>query len=418
MQRGSAFRWAVLALLILGSAAMNFSTMIFASRPVEVMEQFAMNQAQITAISSIGFVPGAVFSILLGNFFDRKGGKAVRYVGALMLLLGAAFLVWRVFANDFVQLIVITVCAGTLFLPVQVLPAKMVEAWFPREQVGLAMGLWGCSSGFGIMIAFFVGAAVPTIQVGFAICAVVFVGVTVLWLLLGKMPRETLDRAPAEAAAAAADMPAAPKVSVKSVIKSKYMWITMLCCGICSSAPLLINTYMVNAFLDKGLDPAMASMLGVVFNLSLVVGSTLAGIVTAKMGRYNVPFLVMCVGGGVMFLVTYLAPAGIPTFVLLACTGLIVSGSFGTCLSRVSLLPMTGDFGPENIGIAGGVNNTGMGIFAFVLPTAAAAVFGGNYLAIFITALVFLSVAGVAGAFLIPELGEKGALARRSRGEE
>ena len=397
---------------------MNFSNMIFASRPVEVMEQFAMNQAQITAISSIGFVPGAVFSILLGNFFDRKGGKAVRYVGALMLLLGAAFLVWRVFANDFVQLIVITVCAGTLFLPVQVLPAKMVEAWFPREQVGLAMGLWGCSSGFGIMIAFFVGAAVPTIQVGFAICAVVFVGVTVLWLLLGKMPRETLDRAPAEAAAAAADMPAAPKVSVKSVIKSKYMWITMLCCGICSSAPLLINTYMVNAFLDKGLDPALASVLGIVFNLSLVTGSALSGAIMARLGRYNLPFLVMAVGGGALFLVTYLAPAGIMTFVLLACAGLVVSGTLVVCLARVSLLPLIGDFGPENIGIAGGVNNTGMGLFAFALPTISAAVLGTNYLAVFVAVLVFFAIAAVLGTFLMPELGEKGALARRARGEE
>lgn len=421
MQRGSGFRWAVLLLLILGSAALSFSNMIFASRPTDVMLQFGMDQAQLTAISSIGFVPGAVFSIVLGNFFDRKGAKAVRYFGALMLFLGAVFLVWRIFANDYVQLVIITFCAGTLFLPTQVLPAKMLGAWFPREQMGTAMGLWGAASGLGITVAFFVGAAVPTIQVGFTICAVVLVVVACLWLLWGKMPQGQEGQVPggAEQPAQAGEVAAAgkPKVSVAAVLKSKNMWVIMISCGIVAATPLMINTYMVNAFVDKGLDPLAASMLGVVFNLSLVAGSAIAGIITSKLGRYNLPFLVMCVGGGALFLITYLAPAGPATFALLVCAGLVCAGTVGCCLARVSLLHLTGDFGPENTGIAGGVNNTGMGLFPFLLPTLVAMAAGSNYLAIFIVAFAVLAVAGVLGSVCIPELGEKGKLARRARGE-
>ena len=403
----------MLLVLICGSAALAFSNMIFASRPVEVMAQFSMDQAQLTAISSIGFLPGAIFSIVLGNFFDRKGGKAIRYVGALMLLISTAFLVWRIFASDYVQLVVITFCAGTLFLPTQVLPAKLVEAWFPREQIGTAMGLWGASSGFGICLAFFVGGVVPTIQVGFIVCVIVFAAVSVLWLLFGRMP-ERLDQ-PKDVSSPAAER---PKVSLRMVLKSKNLWLVMLTCGLVASIPLMINTCMVNAFLDKGLDPALASLLGVFYNISLMLGSVIAGVVTAKLGRYNPPFLVMCVGGGALLLAAYLAPAGPATFVLLVCSGLVVSGSLATSLARVGLLPLTGDFGPESIGSAGGMNNTSMGVFNFILPTAVASVLGANYFGIFIAALVFLCVAGAIGAFLIPELGERGKLARRARGEE
>ena len=86
-------------------------------------------------------------------------------------------------------------------------------------------------------------------------------------------------------------------------------------------------------------------------------------------------------------------------------------------MARISLVPLTGDFGPENIGIAGGMNNTAMGLCMFVLPTIAAVALGDNYLGVFITLLVFFAVMALCGGILLPELGEKGELARRARGE-
>ena len=61
------------------------------------------------------------------------------------------------------------------------------------------------------------------------------------------------------------------------------------------------------------------------------------------------------------------------------------------------------------------MNNTAMGVCMFVLPTIAALVFGTNYLAVFLTLLGFFVVMAIVGGILIPELGEKGELARRAR---
>ena len=72
MQKSS-YRWAILFILVFGTAMLNFSNLIFASRPTDVMAQFNMTQGQLTAISTVGQLPGAFFSIWLGHMFDKKG---------------------------------------------------------------------------------------------------------------------------------------------------------------------------------------------------------------------------------------------------------------------------------------------------------------------------------------------------------
>lgn len=405
-RESSAFKWAVLALLVAGTAMLNYSNMVFASRPVDVMAQYAMDQAQLTAISSIGVLPGAFFSIALGNFFDKRGPRAIRYVGAIMIALAACCQLARVYADSYVALFIITFLSGTFFLPTQVLPAKLIEAWFPRRQMGTAMGVFGASAGIGIMIAFALGSLFPTTAAALLSCAVGFAVVALLWVVLGKMPPQGDEVAKAQAGA--------PKVDLRAVLRSRSMWMVMVCAAFAAGAPLFLNSYMVNAFLAKGLDAGMAGMLAVVFNLALVLGAIFAGAVASKTGRYNLPYLVLCLGGGVFFLLAYLAPVGVVTFVLLAIAGFLGAASLSLNLARIGLLPLTGEFGPENIGIAGGMNNTAMGIGMFVIPTVAAAFLGNNYLGVFITLLCFFVIMGLVGGFAIPELGEKGKLAQQA----
>ena len=410
MKQNSSFKWVVLFLLVFTTAMLNFSNMIFASRPVEVMTQFNMTQADLTAISSIGMLPGALFSIVLGNFFDKHERRGVHLVGALLLALGAACQIWRVFADSFPQLIIITFLAGALFLPTQVLPPKFIEAWFPREQMGLAMGVYGAAAGVGITLSFAVGGAIPTTTMALIVVAVGYVLCALLWLACGKMPREDAMTPEQEGAQAA-------KVSFSAVLKSKNMWFLMLCSGISASSILLLNSYMVNAFLAKGLEPTLASVVAVVFNISLMIGAPLAGSIITKLGRFNIPYIVICVGGGFFLFLTYLVPAGPLTFVFLVLGGIISSGSLSMSMARVGLLPLTGDFGPENIGIAGGMNNTAMGLFAFGLPTIVAMIIGENHLAAFIINFAFFFIIGIVGGVIIPELGENGKLAKKARGE-
>lgn len=69
----------------------------------------------------------------------------------------------------------------------------------------------------------------------------------------------------------------------------------------------------------------------------------------------------------------------------------------------------------EDVGIAGGMNNTAVGICGFVLPTIVANVVGSNYTVIFTLMAIFLVVIAIIGGVLMPELGEKGKLAQQAR---
>lgn len=399
--RKSPYRWAILFILVFGTAMLNFSNLIFASRPTDVMAQFNMTQAQLTAISVVGQLPGAFFSVLIGRMADKKG---VRMLPGVLLALAAACQIWRCFAADFVSLFIITFLAGALFLPTQVLQGKMLGVWFPREEMGTAMGIYGAAAGLGTTLAFAFGGMFPTIHSAFILIAVGYVLEAVLWFAIAKMPAG-LGSGPA---------PDMPKGSMRNVIKSKNMWMLMICGGLSVGAALLLNTYLINAFLAKGLDPAAASGIATLLNVCLLIGSVLSGLVVSKVGRYNIPYVVICIGGAVLYYLAYMLPISGLTYVLVAAGGIIVAGSIGVNMARIPLLPLTGEFGPEDVGVAGGMNNTAVGICAFVLPVLVANFVGDNYTMIFTLMAAFLIVIAIIGGVIMPELGEKGKLAQNA----
>jgi NNP family nitrate/nitrite transporter-like MFS transporter len=395
----------ILFILVFGTTVMNFSNLIFASRPTDVMAVFNMTQAQLTAISTVGMLPGALLSIILGNLLDRKG---VRKMGALLFFLAALCMVWRVFAHSYTELIIITFLAGVFFLPINVVPPKMLGAWFPREEMATAMGIFGAAAGIGTALAFAIGNYFPSIQNAFVWIAGAYTLMFILWVLFAK-------DAPVAPGTEAAPIAAPPKGDFGRVIRSKNMWLVMVCGGLSVGAALLLNSYLVNAFLAKGLAPVKASMIATLLNVCLVIGGVLSGIVVSKLGRYNMPYVFICFGGAVLYYLAYMIPISTLTYVLVAVGGIIVSGSIGVNMARIPLLPMTGDFGPESIGTAGGMNNTAVGICAFVVPTIVASIAGDNYTMIFTIMVAILVVIGIVGGFILPELGENGKLAKQLR---
>ena len=44
---GTGFKWAVLAVLVMGTAMLNYSNMVFASRPLDVMAQYGLSLIHI-----------------------------------------------------------------------------------------------------------------------------------------------------------------------------------------------------------------------------------------------------------------------------------------------------------------------------------------------------------------------------------
>jgi NNP family nitrate/nitrite transporter-like MFS transporter len=410
----SPYRWVILVVTVLCSTAMNFSNLIFAARAVDVMTQFSMNQAQLASVATIGMLPGAFLSIILGAFLDKKG---IKKITGIFFILATLCLTWRVFANSYLQLLLITILTGIFVLPINIVSPKLVGLWFSREEMGIAMGIYGAAAGVGTTLAFATGNLFSSGKAAFAACAVLFLILTVLWFALVK---ETPAAASAGPAAAGGAPPPPPKGSVAKVAKSANMWKVMFCAGLSVGNALLVNTYLTQALiLERGLNPVNAGFVSTLLNVCLIIGGVLSGFVVSKTRRINIPYAFICIVGGIGYYLVWSVPFGPLTYILLAATGVIVSGSIGVNFTRIPLLPLTGDFGFESIATAAGMSNTALGIMAFLLPTIVAAIAKDNFGLVFIIAAVIFVIIGLLG-MSIPELGESGKLAQaaKARGEQ
>jgi NNP family nitrate/nitrite transporter-like MFS transporter len=410
MAQKQSYRWVILFITVLCSVCLNFSNLIFAARAVDVMTQFKMNQAQLASVATIGMLPGAFLSIILGALIDKRGLKKIT---GIFFVLATLCLIWRVFADSYIQLLAITILCGVFFLPVNVVSPKLLGIWFSREEMGIAMGIYGAAAGVGTTLAFATGNLFSSGRMAFTACAILSALLTLFWFFLVREMPLGIDGKETKAP------PPPPKGSVAMVAKSLNMWKVMFCAGFSIGGALLINTYLTQALvLERGLNPVNAGFVSTLLNVCLIIGGVLSGFVVSKSRRINIPYAFICIVGGIGYYIVWLVPFGVLTYVLLAVTGIIVSGSIGVNMTRIPLLPLTGDFGFENIATAAGMMNTAIGILAFVVPTVIAAIAKDNFGLVFIIAAVIFIVVGVVG-FTIPELGESGKLAQRAKaGEE
>lgn len=238
------YSWVVLIILAVGTAILYYSNMIFAVRAVDTLQKFQINEGQLAAIPTIGCLPGAFLSILVGRVLDQKGVK--KFV-ALGLALTAACMVWRIFAKTYIELLIATVLIGVFLLPITIVGPKMVGGLFRPEQMPLAMGVFGAAGGLGTTLAFATGNVYSSLEAAFMGVSILGLVLLASWLLVVKEPAK-----PAEAAAEA------PKGELSRVIKSANMWKVMFCSGFAVGASLLINTYLTQAFiLEKGVEPGI-----------------------------------------------------------------------------------------------------------------------------------------------------------------
>ena len=401
----SPIRYALVVLMFLALALNGFTNMVFSARAVDVMATYDITQAQLTSISGVSNLGGFFFSILFGYFADRFGVRKfplIVFGGSLVLAIA------KIFAGSYILLWILTFASSALWLPATMLGPKLFSAYFEPKEMGSAMGFYMSGAGLGTTLAFAIAPRFQTTRAALTAIAIGMAVIFVAWIFLVKDPKkvEKMENEPA------------PKLNVLAVLKSPTMLKVMLCGGLAVGCAILINSYAVTCMIGKGMDEGLAGTTATVMNLCLLAGGIVSGFVVDKIGRYNIPYLFICVVGGVGYFVVYeFIPAGIGTTIGMAVCAFIVAGSIGVNAGRIALIPMTGEFGPEMAGAAGGANQTAAGLFGWLFPTIIAAIFQTNYVGMFICGAVIFVVLGVFG-LLVPELGAKGKLAQKIAAEQ
>ena len=407
----SPIRYALVILMFLALTMNGFTNMVFSARAVDVMELYGMTQAQLSSISGVSNLGGFFFSILVGYLVDKFG---VRKFPGLVFILATAVAVLRIFAGSYWMLWILTFISSALWLPSTMLAPKLFSYYFEPKEMASAIGVYQSGAGLGTTLAFAIAASFPSTQAALTFIAVAMGVITVAWFVLVKDP-EAAARKSGQASSAEA---AAPSLNMFSVLKSPTMIKIMLCGGLSVGCAILINSYAVTCMIGKGMDPAMAGHTATLMNLCLLFGGMVAGFLVDKIGKYNIPYLLICAVGGIGYYLVYaFVPTGVPTMIGMCICAFIVAGSIGVNMGRIALIPMTGEFGPEMGGAAGGMNQTAAGLFGWLFPVIIATIFQDNYVGMFTCGAVCLVVLGLFG-LTVPELGNKGKLAMAAHAKE
>ena len=313
------------------------------------------------------------------------------------MLIGIVLFFVRAFVTSYVLVVVFTFLASFFVGVCQVAAAKVLDTWFAKDKVSVAFAFQAAGAGIGSASVFVVGAALG-LHNSLLLVAIAYTVLWVSWIIIGKD------------GPVAANAEKTPKGGIAEVYKSSYVWLLSIACSCAVASTLLINTYCINAFLSKGLDPAGAAMMGTVINLSLLVGGYFGTFLMGVIKRYNVVTLICFAGGALGYLLSWFTPLGINTWVFMVIGGLIMGGAIGLCSGRIPLVPLTGQFPQEYIGTASGALETIKGVLTFVFPIVIANLFQTNYNAIFITFGVLCVIGVITGGLMVPELGPKGKL--------
>jgi len=91
-----------------------------------------MNQAQLSAITSVSNLPAFFFAIWLGNLIDRKG---IRKVPIILFALATIVGVLRIFSPNYITLFLLTFLASSFFLPVNIIAPKLFAPYFSAGEM-------------------------------------------------------------------------------------------------------------------------------------------------------------------------------------------------------------------------------------------------------------------------------------------
>jgi NNP family nitrate/nitrite transporter-like MFS transporter len=332
----------------------------------------------------------AIFGIPAGALADRFGVKSVIAVG---LVIAAISSFGRISAGGFGVFFAWMFTFGFGTAAINANAAKILGAWFPRQQMGIAMGVYIAGANAGIAVAQATSALFPTIAGAFMASAVVMLIALVLWLLFIKSK-------PAGAPA----VPSHPVTEYLGVAaKNKYIWFGAVAMLFFMGSWVAQTGNLPNALAQsKGVSPVLAGLTASSLSLALIAGTIIGPMLAQKLGLIRpllTPTAILAAAGSFL---AWIVPFGVPTWILLILTGFLLGSSVPLVMSLPMLLP---DLGPAYAGSAGGIISTFQMAGAFVIPSYVIMLLAGsnaNQVFLYISAgyLFFGAV-----LLLIPELG-------------
>ena len=368
-------RYSVLASSTFAFTVCFMVWMMLAIVGVKVQEQLGLNETQTGILMAVPVLSGSLIRVPLGIWTDKFGGRIVMFV-LMLLSVPAIFLMsYSTHYWHFIAIGLMMGLAGGAFS----VGTPYVARWFPKEQQGLAMGIFGAGNA-GSAINKFVapalikysaaaGAGAAAWVIVPKVYAVIMAATAVLfWFTTYPTPHNP-NTAPKASLAEQLAMLKDPGVlrysQYYSVVFGGYV-----------ALALWMTKYYINEY---GLSIATAGMLAACFSLPGGVLRAMGGWLSDKYGAYKVTWGVMWVLWVCFFILSYpqtdlvIATTHGPQSLhiglnVVLFTVLMFTAGIAMAVGKASVFKFVADDYPNDIGTVSGIVGLAGGLGGFLLP--------------------------------------------------
>ncbi len=356
---------------VLFSSTLSFTVcfmiwMMLAVVGIPVKQQLGLSETEFGILAATPVLSGSLIRVPLGIWTDRYGGRIVLF--CLMIACVPAIFLMQ-YADAFWQFLVIGLVMGLAGGSFSV-GTPYVARWFPKEQRGFAMGVFGAGNAGSAVNKFLAPALIAygTWHLVPSVYAAIMLGTAILfWFTSYDDPKHRVSGSVTlgQQLALLKDPGVLRYSQYYSVVFGGYV-----------ALALWMTKYYVGEY---GLSLQTAAFLAACFSLPGGVLRAFGGYLSDKFGAYKVTWAVMWICWVCFFLLSYPQTELVihtKTGVMNVSIGLNVvvftilmfTVGVATAVGKASVFKFVADDYPDNIGAVSGIVGLAGGLGGFLLP--------------------------------------------------
>lgn len=358
--------WSVVVASTLAFTVCFMIWMMFAVIGIPIKESLHLSETQFGVLVATPVLTGSLIRLPLGVWTDKFGGRIVFFILMLSTVI-PIYMISR--CTEFWQFLVaglfVGVAGGSFTVGI-----AYCARWFPKNQQGLAMGVFGAGN-TGAAITKLVAPGI-VLSFGWTMVPKVYaVLMTVMALLFWLFSYSDLSHKSNQSVALGEQL-----ATLKDPRIWKYSQYYSIVFGGYVALALWMTKYYVSEY---GFDLKLAALMAAAFSIPGGVLRAIGGYLSDKYGAHTVTWWVLWVSLGCLFLLSYpqtdiaiATVSGQQTFhVGLSSTWFTVvmfTMGIAFAIGKASVFKYIADEYPTNIGAVSGVVGMAGGLGGFLLP--------------------------------------------------
>ena len=357
---------------VLVSSTVSFTVcfmiwMMLAVVGIPIKKQLGLSETEFGFLAALPVLSGSLIRVPLGIWTDKFGGRIVMFV--LMLLSVPAIFAMQ-YATQYWQFLIIGLVMGLAGGSFSV-GTPYVARWFPKEQQGLAMGVFGAGNAGSAVNKFIAPALIAA--GGWTLVPNVYAGIMLVtaiafWFFSYHDPKHLVSS----------------KASLKQqllLLKEPGVLRYSQYYSVVFGGYVALSLWMTKYYIDEyGVSMQSAAFLAACFSLPGGVLRALGGWLSDKYGAYKVTWGVMWVLWVCFFILSYpntdfVIHGGKGDISLnihlnvVVFTVLMFTAGIAMAVGKASVFKFVANDYPDNIGAVSGIVGLAGGMGGFLLPS-------------------------------------------------